>query len=317
MTKILFIGDVHIKHSNVQDLQILQDTITTCDYDISVVAGDVLDTHEKVDVQLMNRAYDLIKCLKKKSKTYILVGNHDYINNQQFLTDNHWMNGMKEWSNVVVVDYPLKIDNVIFIPYVFPGRFVEALSKLDDWKMAQVIFAHQEIRGCKMGAFISTDGDEWLEEWPLVISGHIHERQNHQKNVLYPGSIFTHAFGSSEHNPSVSIFQLDPFAETRTSLTIKIKKTLCLNVGDDIKSKNINTTTKFRIAGTKAQLDAYKKSKQYDILKKANVKVVFTQKYHHTPKSSTFETILEELINKEDDTQLFNDYKAICLDQST
>lgn len=314
MAKILFIGDIHIKHTNIQDLNILQDVISTCDYDIAVVAGDVLDTHEKVDVQLMNRAYDLIKCLKSKTKTFVLVGNHDYINNQQFLSNNHWMNGMKEWSNVVIVDYPLKVDDMIFVPYVFPGRFVEALSKIDDWKSVQVVFAHQEIRGCKMGAFLSTDGDEWKEEWPLVISGHIHERQQPQRNVLYPGSIFAHAFGATEHVPSLSIFTIDPFSESRTFLDIKIKKTLCLNVGDDIKSKNINTSTRFRIAGTKAQLDAYKKSKQYDVLKKANVKVVFTQKYTHVPKSVTFETILEELIYKESDSQLLIDYKQ-CLDQ--
>ena len=41
--------------------------------------------------------------------TYILVGNHDMINNQQFLTDNHWMNGLKQWDNIVIVDHPVQL----------------------------------------------------------------------------------------------------------------------------------------------------------------------------------------------------------------
>ena len=38
----------------------------------------------------------------------LLVGNHDYINNQQFLTNNHWMNAMKDWNNVTIIDKVIK-----------------------------------------------------------------------------------------------------------------------------------------------------------------------------------------------------------------
>ena len=35
---------------------------------------------------------------------YVLVGNHDYINNSQYLSGNHWMTVFKGWENVKVVD---------------------------------------------------------------------------------------------------------------------------------------------------------------------------------------------------------------------
>ena len=46
----------------------------------------------------------LVNNMRLLAPTYILVGNHDFQNNSQFLTDNHWMTGMKEWKNTVVVD---------------------------------------------------------------------------------------------------------------------------------------------------------------------------------------------------------------------
>ena len=47
------------------------------------------------------------------TKTIVIVGNHDLINNQQFLTQNHWMNAMKDWENVRVIDDVEEIDNFI------------------------------------------------------------------------------------------------------------------------------------------------------------------------------------------------------------
>lgn len=211
--KVLFIGDVHIKHKNVSEIEILIKVLSDLrpgSVDFVVVAGDVLDAHEKIETQLLNRAYDFIRILRRIAHVFVLVGNHDYINNQQFLTDNHWMNGMKEWKDVTIVDKPVvHLDEYVLVPYVYPGRFVEALltletsfsssssvnKRLKSFKDAKCIFAHQEIKGCKMGALVSTIGDEWDPAYPMLISGHIHERQFPQDNVYYPGSVLNHAFG--------------------------------------------------------------------------------------------------------------------------
>ena len=59
---ILFIGDVHVKFSNQKDLDKLEAKMLQMrDISLIVVAGDILDTHERINTQLMNRAYTLIK----------------------------------------------------------------------------------------------------------------------------------------------------------------------------------------------------------------------------------------------------------------
>ena len=105
--------------------------------DIIVIAGDVLHTHERLHTIVLNKAYELIENMRNISKTFVLVGNHDLINNQQILTNNHWMNGMKGWDNTVIVDTVitecLNDEKFVFVPFVPPGKFIYALEK--NWKI--------------------------------------------------------------------------------------------------------------------------------------------------------------------------------------
>ncbi len=207
--KILFIGDPHFKVNNIE---IIDEFIHQCleqltpDIDICVIGGDILHTHERLHTTALNKAINFIDQVRKICPTYILVGNHDYENNQQFLSKRHWMNALKEWNNTFIIDFTsiIKIKNFTFgmVPYVPPGRFVEALNIIDNewWKNVNCIFAHQEFYGCKMGAIESIEGDKWDHSFPLVISGHIHSEQRPQKNIFYPGSVIQHAFGESEDN---------------------------------------------------------------------------------------------------------------------
>ena len=199
----LFIGDPHIKPDNGDDIAILLreiDTITT-PFDAIIVAGDVMHYHERLFTPALNLALSFLDHLRKIAPTYVLVGNHDAINNSIFLTDQHWMNALKDWDNLVIVDRVLVTGDTIMCPYVPPGRFVEALETVltkEEWQSKRIIFAHQEFRGCKMGAITSVDGDQWESDWPLVVSGHIHDNQRVGSNIYYPGAPLQHAFGDTD-----------------------------------------------------------------------------------------------------------------------
>lgn len=191
--KFLCIGDVHIKTTNLDYIDLLQRQVEQMAQEVApdyiVILGDVLHHHERVHTLALNRAYALVRALGEYAPVYILVGNHDYIQNNQFLTENHWMNGMKQWDRVTVVDRVTFIGDVAaLVPYVPPGRFVEALGAAERWSARALIFAHQEFRGAKMRAITSAVGDEWAEDWPQVISGHIHGRQKVGPNILYVGA---------------------------------------------------------------------------------------------------------------------------------
>jgi DNA repair exonuclease SbcCD nuclease subunit len=326
--RILFIGDVHIKKNNIQDVDKLIKVINdwTLDLpDIAVVAGDVLDKHETVAIQLMNKAYELIRALKDKLPTYILVGNHDYINNSQFLSENHWMTGLKELDNVFVADVPLTLDTkygtLIFVPYVPPGRFEEALSRIPNWESARCIFAHQEIRGCKMGPITSTIGDIWEDEWPQVISGHIHQRHWPQKNVIYPGSALNHSFGYDCQG--LSIFDMKDMSEQQVELHFDKKKILYITLDELYENENefsheLLPHNKFSLEGTIPEITAFKKTDLYKNMRDV-CKVVFRPVNDQKPISSTrsnrqsFPDILNKMVKTIKDKQLEDDYRTILM----
>ena len=128
-TTFIVIGDPHIQVNNFTEVDIFMKKLinlaTEKQPDFIVILGDILHTHERLHVLAMNKAYELINNMRLIAKTYILVGNHDMSSNSQFLTENHWLNGMKEWDNTVIVDKVLcetiAGEKYIFAPYVYPG----------------------------------------------------------------------------------------------------------------------------------------------------------------------------------------------------
>lgn len=227
---------------------------------------------------------------------FAIDGNHRFLlgdftvthncNNQQFLTDNHWMNGMKEWNNTIVVDNviseTINEEKFVFVPYVPPGRFEEALNTLrGKWQDASCIFAHQEFAGCKMGAIISVEGDKWSLENPYVVSGHIHSRQVPQKNIYYSGSAMQHAFGESEKN-IIAYLTISGINYECEEIDLKLprKKIVYMDVEDidNYEVPKTEDTIKVTVSGNYDEFKALKKTKKYKNLLEQGVKVVFKAK---------------------------------------
>ena len=283
-----------------------------------MILGDLLHHHERIHALSLNKAYEFIDKLRKEAFTYILVGNHDMINNQQFLTKNHWMNGLKEWTNVKVVDtvYTDSINNhkFVFCPYVPPGRFMEALNVIE-WKNTDIIFAHQEFYGCKMGAIESVDGDKWDLELPYVVSGHIHSNQTIQPNIYYPGAAMQHAFGESEKN-------IIPYFELKNHIKLEeinlglARKRIIYIDANDLEEYSIPETKdqiRLTVSGTFEQFKVFKKSKKYKELVKNGLKVIYKAKKQKLLeiKTNDFIKILKELVQRENNEILSNDFQEI------
>jgi DNA repair exonuclease SbcCD nuclease subunit len=342
---VLCIGDPHIQISNIPETDLLIERLinlaTQKKPDLIIVLGDILHTHERLHTIALNKAYELINNMRLISKTYVLVGNHDMINNQVFLNENHWLSGMKEWENTVIVDKVLtetiNSEKFIFVPYVPPGRFQEALNTIgSEWKDCSCIFAHQEFSGCKMGAIISVEGDKWPIAYPQVVSGHIHSRQIPQENIYYTGSAMQHAFGESEKNIiAYLIFQNKKYEREEIDLQLPRKKIVYMDVEDvdNYEVPQTEDTLKVTLSGNYDQFKALKKTKKYKNLLDKGVKVIFkpkkikkedenttVSKEDQTSVSSDFKSILDSIINDQKDPYLFRAYelivngKEICLD---
>lgn len=166
-----------------------------------IILGDVMHEHGHVQTTVMNRVIDFLKMIKDYGcQIYILVGNHDMVSTKcANIPTNHWMYFLKVFpdNNIIIIDQPQIIDldgkACAMIPFLPPNEFKKTLEEYKiDLNKVDYCFAHQEFKGCKMGAIISEHADEYTWE-TLCISGHIHNKSI-IPFVYYTGSSFQHSF---------------------------------------------------------------------------------------------------------------------------
>lgn len=333
--KVLFIGDPHIQYSNIPEIDQLEkslaEVITKHSVSLIVVGGDVLHTHERLHTMAMNRAIDFLKHLSTFAPVYCLVGNHDLINNQQFLSRNHWMTHIEsQHKNITIVEKAVRVEReekaIVLVPYVWPGRFYEAMEVSGvEWEDVDCLFAHQEFRGCKMGAIVSEIGDEWKLEYPLVVSGHIHDNQRPQKNIYYPGTPLQHSFGDTGKNV-VAVIDFDgdrpEIIEEYTGCSSKKTVATTLEKLESIDiEKYEGTQLRVAITGDATSLKVFQKSAKFKELQKAGVKVALKPLISEIQEvdggkvgeDSDFVQVLEELIREENNPALLKDYQELIL----
>lgn len=325
MTKLFVIGDVHIKLDNFNEIQTLIkrviDTINEYQPDYVILLGDVLHTHERVHTHCLNQAAELFKACSELCSTYVLVGNHDYISNSQFLTDHHWMNPFKRWNNLTIVDKVTVINHMenrfTLVPYVPDGRLLEALQFDDKWKESSMIFAHQALNGVKMGMVVVSGVEEWEDEYPFMCSGHIHDKQRIKANLYYTGTPMPHAFGE-RNDKTVSIFTVD-------NNQVKEHKELCLSICEkrieylkygELSAYEINKCpnqhVRLTVKATTEEARAFKRTAKYKEWVERGIKIVFDEQSSHMKEEKVKKIIaFDELLfsSVKEDVQLRHWYR--------
>ncbi len=281
---ILIIGDPHFKTSNVLETEEMTKRIISIAKEIKpdfiVNLGDTLDRHDLINIKPLVQATNFMEDLSKIAPVYMLIGNHDRPNNSDFLTKFHPFIGLKSMPNITIVDTiiirEIKGYKFTFAPYVSNGRLVEALNNKtkNDWMVSDIIFAHQELRGAKMGHIISENGDEWLDEYPYMISGHLHDKQE-LKNAYYPGTPISHGFADTQ-DKAISVLTLNKGSKKidRYDLGLPKKKIIKVTYAD-LKTVVIpdNTHVKLVITGTDAEIQSLKSQlKSNNMLKISYIK---------------------------------------------
>jgi hypothetical protein len=284
----LIIGDPHFKHTNLDVMEEFSNkTIEIAERlkpTFIVILGDTLDTHEIIRIEPRDAAEAWIEKLTEISEVYLLIGNHDMANPNEFLTKKHAFNSMKRWSSVEkgrlhIVDEPTykEIHDKTFVmcPYVPPGRFKEALDELYKkeftWDLADCIFAHQQFKGGHQGAYEITDGDEWDEDYPHVINGHFHNEELINKNIHIVGTPIQHSYGDSP-DKKIWFLKFDdededlPFSIEKLSLGIKTKKMHSIDI-EDVHNFKLDLLKKYdiklKIQGEPEQIQIFKTTETY------------------------------------------------------
>lgn len=189
ISKFIFVGDMHVKRSNLEESQRLMDWIIeeATKRKLAVVfSGDQYNdfgmSHVDV-VDFWSRNYT--DMTKKLMAVYSIVGNHD----QNFDGTKSFMSVHKDTA---VFDEPsITVDfgpDVLFLPFFRKNEdFIQAIKD----NPAKVVICHQEFNGCQYeNGFYSPHGCDPKEipvvvEW--VLSGHIHKEQSFDK-IQYPGT---------------------------------------------------------------------------------------------------------------------------------
>lgn len=274
---ILCIGDLHIQKRNLHLFSQFQDKLFTfiesnkSRIKTIVILGDVLHTMNIINTHCLNAAIQFFKRLDLMDiKIMILVGNHDYIGPNEFLTKNHWMNAISEFhpQNITIIDSVVVYEGNVYMPYVPIGRFAEALSTLDV-SNTKFIFCHQEFLGARyeFGNVTSEHGDTW--DTNIIISGHIHKRQWVKKNIYYTGTPYQTRF-NEEPDKTVAMIKEDGEI---TEVSLELPKMIVLHkTVNDLNNIDFEVNNMYKIIlkmdnPTQTQLflktDLYKNVRKY------------------------------------------------------
>lgn len=246
---IMLIGDIHFQsQAYEQGEEFIQKCLVKLEQykpKMVVLLGDILDTFGDSKEAPFNQCYNFISKIVSKDwciALFIMIGNHDLINQTQFLSDKHFFNPYKKWPKVVVVDIPIHLTykgettkdrNIVMCPYVYHGRFKEALdcantyytlseytglvflsekhSKVD-YSNVHLVMCHQEFKGVTYGNVISTQGDVLTKNLKniQIVTGHIHEKFI-MGNIRGIGSARQVSFGEPANKSIVSLSFSDEY----------------------------------------------------------------------------------------------------------
>jgi DNA repair exonuclease SbcCD nuclease subunit len=316
--RLLVIGDLHIKKTNLSIIDTLLIRIlkvirsTTCD--AVVILGDTLHTHEKISMEALSKATHFLKTLTEVVNVFLLIGNHDRINNSDFLSSKHPFEALKMWKNIWIIDRPrhFKIaeKNFVFVPYVSCGRFHEALDLLkESVHMSDItcIFAHQEFRGAQMGAIKSTVGDKWDKENALVVSGHIHQYQVLQNNLIYVGTPYMSKYGEKD-NKVILLMTFEESALKRDLIDLKMPKKRIIHLTPEQLSSFKYTgedEIKIKVSGDLATLKSLSKSDTMNQLAEQGINIMFKPVQTSTKREQSvqrsYADIFRELVKENKD----------------
>lgn len=196
--KIARLGDPHIKVTNLVEaerlLKFVLEMIVLHKVDRLEILGDLFHTHALIRVEVLAFWNHWLDILSHATKVVVLVGNHDMPGNNEATT--HSLEIFRRLGNtgLTIVDEPRVIGNTGFVPYIHNNaKFVEEANKLAKLG-AKYLVSHTTYSGSKFesGMYAPDGVDPELLHYPLLISGHIHNRQrfitSRAQTVIYPGT---------------------------------------------------------------------------------------------------------------------------------
>ena len=285
--RMLIIGDLHFKNSNPEITDCLHAetlrVIKTYSPKYVLMTGDLLNDHEKISSAALRRVIAYFEAIISTGvELFLLIGNHDFVNNKVYMTNEHPFNALKLWPRTHVIDrcVPFERDGIHFTCccYIPNGRFLEALTDCAiDISTMDVIFSHSEFTNCKINKVSKSSCDIWPENYPCNIAGHIHDFEVVQSNLIYVGTPYQQTF-SERDDKGIHLLTFNEKEPILEKILCNIPKKIYLHVHyEDLYDVKIpKGDVKVKISGPTAEV---KKLMQTPMLREkfAGVKVTYAE----------------------------------------
>jgi len=180
--------------------------------DVFFMLGDWFDNRQLLDINVMNRAVDVIYKLSTILPVYLMTGNHDIYKKNE--TDVNSLVAFKYIPNVNIIEQPIIITNnksrILILPWIGNKEEEELYAKANS-KKAEYIFAHTDMAGFKYDngrSIVKGVNLRDIKGYKKIFSGHIHKRQQID-HMYYIGSPYHTKRGDIGNKKAVYIFEPD------------------------------------------------------------------------------------------------------------
>ena len=305
MTKILFLGDPHLKITNFEQsvafLRWAEEMTALYKPDIVCNLGDTFDTHAIIRSELLTEFKNHVERIK--IPYWYVLGNHD-----TFRPKDAKYHALQCFNmpNFTVFDKITELDGITIVPY---------MAKHEDFPLQtqSICITHNTFIGADYGfkrEDCGINADKISVD--LIISGHVHRRQSYGK-VIYPGTPFANSANDVDQTKGILLFDTktyeqvfieSPFLRWR-GIEYEMSGPLAIQNLQALLEAELNTTDKWivKVTGPKVELVAYFKSQQFlDLIKDKKVitKAIPTDKNKQKVqiKATSIEDIMSEYVNK-------------------
>ena len=203
LDQVIFISDVHfgVRNGSIEWLDnitdyfyrffipLVEDQIRKKHKPCIVIAGDYFDNRQSIDINVLNRAMDVMEKLAGLCPVYAMLGNHDLY--KKCDNDITSMRSMENIKNVTLIakEYVLDVSGVTFLLNSWVGDFKEEnriIAENKD-KYDYLVF-HTELSGMTYDnnrPIVGGLNMDIADDNCRILSGHIHKRQESKKGIYF------------------------------------------------------------------------------------------------------------------------------------
>lgn len=308
MSKILFLGDPHLKITNFEQskafLKWSEEMTDLYKPDIVCNLGDTFDTHAVLRSELLKEFGDHVSRITSKGfKYWYVLGNHD-----TFTPKDSKYHALQTFSipGLTIFDKTTELEGITIVPYV---------AKHEDFPLQTqpICITHNTFIGADYGfkrEDCGVNADKVSAD--IIISGHIHRRQTFGK-VNYPGTPFACSSNDVDQTKGVLLFNTENYEQTFIespfmrwrSVEFEVTASNPIQNLHELLKVELNTTDKWivKASGPKVELMAYFKSKIFlDLIKDKKIVTKATptdkNKQKVQIKATSIEDIMSEYVDK-------------------